>query len=73
MIAKHKKAPKKKISHQEVSEVVWEQVFTEDAGIRIQRAFEMLLSGDISLSNDRENIDINPKNCYADPVKKYPV
>jgi len=25
-------------------EVVWEQVFPEDAGLRIQRAFETLLS-----------------------------
>lgn len=46
-IKKHKKTRKesgKGVSNKNDLEVIWEQVFPEDAERRIQRAFEMLLS-----------------------------
>lgn len=49
MTAKHKKD-----SNSENLKISWEQVSPEDAGIRIQRAFEMLLSEDISLPDSRQ-------------------
>jgi len=33
-------------------EVIWEQVFPEDAELRIQQAFEMLLGEELGLTDD---------------------
>jgi len=35
-----------------LSKVIWEQVFPEDAEIRIQQAFEMLLGDEFGLTNN---------------------
>lgn len=35
-----------------IREVIWEQVFPEDAELRIQKAFEMLLGEELGLTNN---------------------
>jgi len=49
ILKKHKKIRKQSGEKNDL-EVVWEQVFPEDAERRIQRAFEMLLSDNSDFS-----------------------
>lgn len=72
----YRKKSNKKSSNVEDLEIVWEQVFPEDAEIRIQRAFEMLLSDDFdppSKANAplKPSVDNSSKGDYADSKDKH--
>jgi len=51
-----------------LSKVIWEQVFPEDAEIRIQQAFEMLLGEEFGLTNSAQSVQLGTTvdRCYRE-------
>lgn len=61
-------------------EVIWEQVFPEDAELRIQQAFEMLLGEEFGLTKTNDYMSkkkypksINPKTIKAVIPSRRPI
>ena len=53
--------------------VIWKQVFPEDTELRIQRAFEMLLSDELSQPSNNSlltTIDKGPRKAYTKSNEK---
>jgi hypothetical protein len=56
-----------------IKKVIWEQVFPEDAEIRIQQAFEMLLGDEFGLTDDVNlGVAIDRYHAFTERKEAFP-